>query len=67
MPDPYPAFVFGMHDRGGEHLLLEKGKRGWVLVTEAVGADPNNGSGSNYTDLAGQGLGVLVRLNHGYG
>lgn len=67
MPDPYPAFIFGMHDRGGEHLMLEKGKRGWVLVTEALGADPNNGSGSNYTDLASQGLGVIVRLNYGYG
>ncbi len=67
MPDPYPAFVFGMHDRGAEHLMLDKGRRGWVLVTEALGADPNNGSGSNYTDLASQGLGVIARLNHGYG
>jgi hypothetical protein len=67
VPNPYPAFVFGMHDRGGEHLMLDKDKRGWVLVTEALGADPNNGSGSNYTDLASQGLGVIARLNHGYG
>ncbi|MCL7452806.1 MAG: discoidin domain-containing protein [Anaerolineae bacterium] len=67
MPDPYPSFIFGMHDRGGEHLMLEKGRPGWVLVTEAVGADPGNHAGSNYTDLTNQGLGVIVRLNHGYG
>lgn len=67
MPEVYPPYIFGMHDRGGEHLMLEKGKRGWVLVTEALGADPNNYGGSNYTDLTNKGLGVMVRLNHGYG
>jgi hypothetical protein len=67
MPGFYPPYIFGMHDRGGEYLMLSKKKRGWVLVTEAIGADPNNHTGSNYTDLGNQGLGVLVRLNHGYG
>ncbi|MGD9145519.1 MAG: discoidin domain-containing protein [Anaerolineae bacterium] len=67
MPDYYPPYIFGMHDRGGEHLMLSKNRRGWVLVTEALGADPNNQSGTNYTDLSNQGLGVLARLNHGYG
>ncbi len=67
MPDPYPPYIFGMHDRGGEHLMVNKSRRGWVLVTEALGADPNNHQGSDYTDLVNQGLGVLVRLNHGYG
>ncbi len=67
MPEPYPSHIFGMHDRGGEHLMLQKNRHGWVLVTEAIGADPNNHGGSNYTDLTNQGLGVLVRLNNGYG
>ena len=67
MPEFYPPYIFGMHDRGGEHLILGKNRPGWVLVTEAIGADPNNHAGSNYTDLANQGLGVIVRLNHGYG
>jgi len=67
MPEIYPPYIFGMHDRGGEHLMLSKNRPGWVLVTEAVGADPNNHAGSNYADLANQGLGVLVRINHGYG
>jgi hypothetical protein len=64
--EPYPAHIFGMHDRGGEHLMLQKNRRGWVLVTEAIGADPNNQNGSNYTDLSNQDFGVLVRLNNGY-
>ncbi len=67
MPNVYPPFIFGLHDRGGEQLMLDKNKRGWVLVTEAVGADPYNYGGSNYTDLSNRGLGVIVRLNHGYG
>lgn len=67
MPDVYPAYIFGMHDRGGEHLMRDRGKRGWVLVTEEIHGDPNNHSGSNYTDLANQGFGVIVRLNYGYG
>ncbi len=67
MADIYPPYIFGMHDRGGEHLMLGKNRPGWVLVTEAVGADPNNHSGSNYTDLTHHDLGVIVRLNNGYG
>lgn len=67
MPALYPPYIFGMHDRGGEHLMLSKNRPGWVLVTEAIGADPNNYAGGNYTDLANQGLGVIVRLNYGYG
>ncbi|MGD8488378.1 MAG: discoidin domain-containing protein [Anaerolineae bacterium] len=63
----YPPYIFGMHDRGGEHLMLTEQRRGWVLVTEALGTDPNNGSGSDYSDLSNQGLGVIARLNHGYG
>ncbi len=61
-------YIYGMHDRGGEHLLRVDGKaKGWVLVTEEIRADPNNKSGSDYTDLTDKGLGVIVRLNHAYG
>jgi len=67
MPEPYPPYIFGMHDRGAEHLMLDKERRGWVLITEALGSDPGNHAGSNYTDLTQKGLGVIVRLNHGYG
>jgi hypothetical protein len=67
MLDLYPPYIFGLHDRGGESLMLRKNRRGWVLVTEALGADPGNYGGSDYTDLTNKGLGVMVRLNHGYG
>lgn len=63
------AYIYGLHDRGGEHLLRDsQGKaKGWVLVTEEIRADPNNRSGGNYKDLADQGFGIIVRLNHAYG
>jgi hypothetical protein len=67
MPDAYPLYIFGMHDRGGEDLMLQKARCGWVLITEAVGADPNNTSSSDYTDLTNKGFSVIVRLNYGYG
>ena len=70
MAVPYgeSAYIYGMHDRGGEHLMLASGQaKGWVLVTEQIGANPNDQGGGSYKDLADQGLGVIVRLNHAYG
>ncbi|MBN1217414.1 MAG: N-acetylmuramoyl-L-alanine amidase [Anaerolineae bacterium] len=62
------AYIYGMHDRGGEHLMRVNGRaKGWVLVTEEIRANPNDQSGGNYKDLADQGFGVIVRLNHAYG
>jgi hypothetical protein len=63
----YPPYIFGMHDRGAEHLMLQKNKLGWVLVTEAVGTNPQDQSGTSYTDLSSKGFGVISRLNNGYG
>jgi hypothetical protein len=59
-------YLFGIHDRGGEYLMGWSGRKGWVLVTEALGADPNDWSGRNYADLSDQGYGVMARINHGY-
>jgi len=58
------AFLYGIHDRGGAHLLRGKG---WVVQTEELGCDPNNWGSQSYRDLADAGLGVIVRLNNGYG
>ena len=55
-------YIFGLHDKGGESLMQG---RGWVTVTEAIGRDPNNHHGADYRDLSS--LGVIVRLNNGYG
>ncbi|MBE7556116.1 MAG: hypothetical protein HS126_34110 [Anaerolineales bacterium] len=63
------AYLYGLNDRGGEALLQgEEGQaKGWVLISEAIGADPADTSGSDYTDLAYQGFGVIVQLNFAYG
>jgi LysM repeat protein len=67
---PLPAgespYIFGIHDRGGEHLMAEKGRKGWLVITEAIGRNPHDQSGKYYLDLAKSGYGVIARLNHGY-
>jgi hypothetical protein len=52
-------FLYGIHDPGGEHILSG---RGWVVFTETADGQPGD-----YRRYADQGLGVIVRLNHGYG
>lgn len=61
-----PPWIFGIHDPGGEYLMVEQGKTGWVVVTEEIGRDPDNQTGGDYSALAAAGHGVIVRLNHGY-
>ena len=63
----FPKYIFGLHDPGGQHLMIDKQKQGWVLITEELGADPGGPGGPDYSNLSNQGLGVIVRLNHGYG
>lgn len=59
--------IYGLHDAGGEQLMVNAGRRGWVVVTEAIGSNPHDRSGGDYRHLADQGMRVLVRLNNGYG
>lgn len=59
-------YIFGLHDRGGEHYMGWAGRKGWVLCTEELGADPSDKGTKSYGDLAEKGYGVIVRLNHGY-
>lgn len=68
MPVNFPRYIFGIHDPGEwMDAVQSANKQGWVLVTEAIGADPNNTSGTSYTHLSSRGFGVIVRLNNGYG
>ena len=62
-----PKYLFGFHEPGGEKVMIEKGKIGWLLFTESIGHDPNDKGGANYTAWANQGFGIVVRVNHGYG
>ena len=60
-------YLYGLHDPGGEQIMLEKGIPGWVFVTEAVGFNASDRGGTDYRYLSDKGLGVIVRLNAGYG
>ncbi len=64
MPPPIPQYIFGMHDPGGESHMVNAGKPGWVVVSVKVNGPDHDG---NFAALANKGLGVLTRLNNGYG
>jgi len=66
LPAGESPYIFGIHDSGGEQLMADMGKKGWVLVTEDIGRNPHDYSGRNYSPLQTAGYGVIVRLNHGY-
>ncbi len=66
LPKGESPYIFGIHDRNGESLMADKGRKGWVLITEEVGRNPNDFNGQSYSDLEAAGFGVIVRLNHGY-
>ena len=69
-PAPLPPgesrYLFGLHDPGGESLMADANKKGWVLATEEVGRNPHDQSGKDYSYLQDEGFGVIARLNHGY-
>lgn len=59
-------YLYGLHDAGGEQLMLDAGAPGWVVISEEIDANPNDSGGGQYGHLSGRGLGVIVRLNYGY-
>lgn len=66
-PTPYlPEYIFGLHESGGEHHMVEAERCGWILELAAVGLDADGGRSADYRKLAEQKLGVVVRLDHGY-
>ncbi|MGB5048409.1 MAG: M23 family metallopeptidase [Caldilineaceae bacterium] len=65
-PQHQSPYIFGLHEPGGEVHMADAGRKGWVLFTEAIGSDPNDRSGGNYTNWANAGYGVIVRLNNAY-
>ena len=46
--------------------MLKAGRHGWILELAAIGLDGTNAV-ADFADLADAGLGVMVRINHGYG
>ena len=68
MPRPLcdSVYLYGLHDPGGERVMLDLDVPGWIVFTEELGFDPNNTQGKNFSQYSDKGLGVLVRLNAGY-
>jgi hypothetical protein len=63
----FPKYIFGLHEPGGEWLMEEKNKRGWILFTHGLGHDPSDNNGHDYRRWTDRGFGAIARLNHGYG
>jgi hypothetical protein len=56
-----------MHDPGGEFLMADKNRRGWIVYPHELGHDPTHRSGFDYRPWTDQGFGAIARLNNGYG
>jgi hypothetical protein len=69
MPRPLfdSPYIFGLHDPGGENLMAQANRRGWILFTVEVGSDPSNQSGFDFSPWANQDYGIICRINNGYG
>jgi len=59
-------YIYGFHDPGNwRWILTDKGRTGWVLVTEEIGHDPGSHSAPDYREWSDAGFGVIIRLNNG--
>lgn len=56
-------YLYAIHDPGGEHLIVEAGKTGYVVFTE----DVQQSQAGDYRAYRDQGIIPIVRLNWGYG
>lgn len=57
-------YLFGLCGAGGEHLMLDVGRPGWLLCAESVGHDPADRTGVDFTPYSSQGLGLICRITH---
>jgi len=63
--------LYGIHDSDPDpteylnHIKAGAGC-GWVTATVAVGHNPADSSGANFSALAGQGHTIICRINNGY-
>lgn len=61
-PAPFPQYIYGVHDLGGQVPMLKAQRLGWLVDSVDLRAQ----AGTDYTRLAEAGLGIIVRLNNGY-
>ena len=69
MPRPLfdSSYIFGLHDPGGENLMAQAGRRGWIVFTVETGSNPADTGGFDFTPWADAEYGILCRVNNGYG
>lgn len=65
-------YIYGIHDHDtGQQEWLNRvangGATGWVTATVAIGHNPNDTSGGDFSWISNQGHTVITRLNNGYG
>ena len=56
------VYLYGLHDPGGERVMLDLDVPGWIVFTEDRDLIPIT-QGKNYSRFSDNGMGVLVRLN----
>ena len=54
--------LFGLHDQGGEHLFREANVQGWTVYAEAIGDDPNDHGGKEFSTEST----AICRLAYGW-
>lgn len=59
-------YIYGLYEPGGEYIMLGAGIPGWVEFNEAIGAEPKDETGKDFSPWSSQGLGVIVKLVNGY-
>ena len=58
-------WLYGIHDPGGEHLMLRAGRPGWVVISQNVGHDPDDEAGQDFRRFRVHRLGGICRLDNG--
>ncbi len=58
----FPSYIYGLHDLGGQNLMLEAQRPGWLLDS----VDLRSQVSTDYSSLAEAGFGLIIRLNNGY-
>jgi murein DD-endopeptidase MepM/ murein hydrolase activator NlpD len=70
-PGGESPYLYGLHDHDNDpqeylNRITNQGATGWVTATIAIGSNPNDTGGDDFTGLTNQGHTVIVRLNNGY-
>src|SRR5882762_170011 len=65
-------FLYGIHDHSPApteyltHITNATGAGGWITATVAVGANPSDTSGTDFTPFSNARHTVICRINYGY-